>query len=90
MLTFVFHLTDNVIVRQIIMKGSKLMALAEMSRRIFFACWSKKIILLVNWESREAEVMREVVAGSRGPWLLHDEFQLDFDSYSQIMTRLFL
>ena len=66
------------------------MPLAEMSRKIFFACRSKKITLIVNWESREAEVMREVDAGSRGPWLLHDEFKLDFDSYAQIMPRLSL
>ena len=32
----------------------------------------------------------EVDAGSRGPWLLQDEFQLDFDTYAQIMTRLSL
>ena len=61
-----------------------------MSRRIFLACRQKKIVLIVNWESREAEVMKEVDAGSRGPWLLQDEFQLDFDSYSQILTRFCL
>ena len=41
-----------------------------------------------DWESREAEIMKEVDAGSRGPWLLQDEFQLDFDSYYMIMSRL--
>ena len=66
--------------RQIIKKGSKLMALVEMSRRIFLACRNKKITLIVNWESCEADVMREVDAGSRGPWLLQGEFQLDFDT----------
>ena len=86
----VLHLTDNVNVRQIVKKGSKKMDLAEMLRKIFLACRLKKITLIVNWESRKAEVMKEVGAGSRGPWLLQDEFQLDFDSYSQILTRLSL
>ena len=86
----ILHLTDNVNVRQIVKKGSKQMELAEMSRKIFLSCRLKKITLIVNWESREAEVMKEVDAGSRGPWLLQDEFQLDFDTYAQILTRLCL
>ena len=64
------------------------MALAEMSRKIFLGCRSWQITLIVNWESREAELMKEVDAGSRGPWLLQDEFQLDFDTYFMIMSRL--
>ena len=86
----VLHLTDNVNVHQIIKKGSNQRALAETSRRIFLACRRRKIVLIVNWESREAEVRKEVDAGSCGPWLLQDEFQLDFDTYSLIMTRLSL
>ena len=35
-----------------------------------------------NWESREAELMELADAGSRGPWLLMDEFQMDFDTYA--------
>ena len=73
---------------QIVKKGSGQMALTEMSRKIFLGCRSRQITLIVNWESREAEVMKEVDSGSRCPWLLEDEFQLDFDSYAQIMTRL--
>ena len=84
----VLHLTDNVNVRQIVKKGSKQMELAEMSRRVFLACRKMQITLIVNWESREAEVMKEVDAGSRGPWLLQDEFQLDFDSIFMILSRL--
>ena len=26
-------------------------------------------------------------AGSRGPWLAHDEFQMDFSTYAYILSR---
>ena len=41
------------------------MALAEMFRKIFFVCRVKKITLIMK-ESRGAEVMSEVDAGSWG------------------------
>ena len=84
----ILHLADNVDVRQIVKKGSPQAALAEMARKIFLGCRLRQITLMVNWENRKAKVMKEVDSGSRVPWLLQDEFQLDFDSYAQIMTRL--
>ena len=53
----VLHLCDNVGVSSIIRKGSPKSVLAEMSRDIFLACRKLDIELIVNWESREAELM---------------------------------
>ena len=61
--------------------------LAEMSRDIFLACRKLYIELIVNWESREAELMGLADEGSRGPWLMEDEFQMDFDLYADILSR---
>ena len=83
----VLHLCDNVGVSSIIRKGSPKAVLEEMSRDIFLACRNLDIELIVNWESREAEVMTMADAGSRGPWLAHDEFQMDFQTYAYILSR---
>ena len=83
----ILHLCDNAGVTSIIRKGSPRAELAEMSRDIFLACRSLDIQLIVNWESREAEVMTMADAGSRGPWLAHDEFQMDFATYAYILSR---
>ena len=83
----VLHLSDNMGVRSIIAKGSPRSELAEMSRDIFLACRLKDIDLIVNWESREALVMQMADAGSRGPWLALDEFQMDFNSYLALLER---
>ena len=83
----ILHLCDNAGVASIIRKGSPRALLAEMSRDIFLACRRLDIELIVNWESREAELMELADAGSRGPWLLEDEFQMDFDSYADILSR---
>ena len=83
-------MTDNLYARQIVKKGSPKKDLAEMSRGIFLACREMNIKLIVNWESREAEVMQEVDLGSRGPWILMDEFQMDFDSYTTLLSRLII
>ena len=56
-----------------------------MSRDIFLAC--RKLDIELNWESREAEVMIMADAGSHGPWLDHDEFQMDFQTYAYILSR---
>ena len=61
-----------------------------MSRDIFLACRKLDIELIVNWESREAEVMTMADAGSRGPWLTQDEFQMDFATYAYILSRYML
>ena len=86
----ILHLCDNVGVSAIIRKGSPRPLLAEMSRDIFLACSKLNIELIVNWESREAELMELADAGSRGPWLLEDEFQMDFDTYADILSRYIL
>ena len=53
----ILHLCDNVGVSLIIRKGFPKAVLAEMSRDIFLACRKLDFELIVNWESREAEVM---------------------------------
>ena len=83
----ILHLCDNAGVSAIIRKGSPRAALAEMSRDIFLACRKLDIELIVNWESREAELMGLADEGSRGPWLMQDEFQMDFDLYADILSR---
>ena len=83
----VLHLSDIMGVRSIIAKGSHNSDLAGMSRDIFLACRIKNIDLIVNWESREALVMQMADAGSRGPWLALDEFQMDFSSYLALLER---
>ena len=63
----------------IIWKGSNRAALAEMSRDILLACGNLDTEL--GGENRKAD------AGSRGPWLLMDEFQMNFDLYADILSR---
>ena len=83
----VLHLSDNMGVRSIVAKGSGKPELAEMARAVFLAFRLKNIDLIVNWESREALVMQMADAGSRGPWLALDEFQMDFNSYLALLER---
>ena len=83
----ILHLCGNAGVTFIIWKGSNRAALAEMSRDILLACRKLDMELIVNWGSREAEVMSMADAGSRGPWLLQDKFQMDFDTYVYILSR---
>ena len=78
----VLHLSNNQGVRAIINKGSSKCALVEMARKIFLACRRNKIVLIANWESREAEIMATADLGSRGPWMEKDEFQMDFQTYA--------
>ena len=63
----VLHLCDNAAVSAIIEKGSSKKELVEMARKIFLACRELKIVLICNWESREAEIMVTADLGSRGP-----------------------
>ena len=86
----VLHLSDNMGIRSIIAKGSGKTHLAEMSWEIFLECRKKNINLIVNWESREALVMHMADAGSRGPWLAQDEFQMDFKCYVDLLERYLL
>ena len=80
-------LGGNAGVTLIIWKGSNRAALAEMFRDILLACSKLDMELFVNWESREAEALSMADAGSRGPWLLQDKFQMDFDTYEYILSR---
>ena len=50
--------------------------------KIFLAGRRNKIVLIANWESREAEIMVTADLGSRGPWMEQDEFQMDFSTYA--------
>ena len=83
----VLHLCDNAAVSAIIDKGSKKKELAEMARKIFFACRELKIVLICNWESREAEIMVTADLGSRGRWMEQDEFQMGIDDYAFLDSK---
>ena len=66
------------------------MKLTEMSRKVFLACKEKGITLILNWESREEDLMQRVDAGSLGPWLQQDKFQMDFNSYQSLLSMFIL
>ena len=55
--------------------------------KIFLACCRNKIVLIANWESREAEIMVTADLGSRGPWMEQDEFQMDFQTYAFLHSK---
>ena len=83
----VLHLCDNAAVSAIIDKGSKKKELAEMAWKIFLACRELKIVLICNWESREAEIMVTADLGSRGSWMEQDEFQIGIDDYAFLHSK---
>ena len=61
-------------------KGSLKPVLHHLAREILISCRKHKIILTVEWKLRDEEVMQLVDSGSRGPWLILEDFQLDFIS----------
>ena len=83
----VLHLCDNAALSAIINKGSKKKELAEMARKIFMACRELKIVLICNWENREAEIMVTAELGSRGPWMEQDEFQMGPADYDFLLSK---
>ena len=58
-----------------------------MEGKISLACRVKDIVCITSWDTREAEVMKDADAGSQGPWLLHEKFQIDFTSYTHLLSR---
>ena len=58
-----------------------------MVRKIFLACRERRIILICNWESREAEIMVTADLGSRGPWMEQDEFQMGPADYEFLHSK---
>ena len=58
-----------------------------MARKIFLAYRVNKIVLICNWESREAEIMVTADLGSRGPWMEQDEFHMDWEDYAFLHSK---
>ena len=73
----IIHYCDNMGVAAIMEKGSGKPVLHHLARQIQIACRNLKIMLTVQWKSRSDEVMVQVDLGSRGPWLLLEDFRLD-------------
>ena len=68
-------------------KGSPKDSLYSMARDIFVVTRHAGIKLLVVWKRCSEEEMVRVDLGSRGPWLLAEDFQLDFSSYLSVFAR---
>ena len=73
----IVHYCDNKGVAAIMEKGSGKPVLHLLAREIQIACRKFKIMLTVEWKSRSEDVMVLVDLGSRGPWLLLEDFKLD-------------
>ena len=82
----IVHFCDNKGVSSIMEKGSSKPVLHHLAREILISCRKHKIMLTVEWKSREDEVMQLVDLGSRGPWLILEDYQLDFISMSYIKS----
>ena len=83
----IIHYCDNMGVASIMEKGSGKPILHHLARQIQIACRNLKIMLTVQWKSRNDEVMVQVDLGSRGPWLLLEDFKLDSLTMDFIKTR---
>ena len=81
------HFCDNKGVRAIMAKGSPKDHLHKLAREILVACRSNFIHLTGQWKSRNDEKIVAVDLGSRGPWLLLEDFTLDAASFSFIFSK---
>ena len=83
------HFCDNKGVAAIMAKGSAKDYLHNLAREIYVTTRNASVNLLVVWKRRcEEEMVREDL-GLLGPWLVAEDFQLDFNSYSWVFSKYF-
>ena len=74
---YIVHYCDNKGVAAIMEKGSGKPHLHHLARQIKIACRNHNIVLTVEWKRRSEPEMVDADAGSRGPWLLCEDYSLD-------------
>ena len=79
----VYHYTDNQAVPVIVQVGSKKSHLQEIALKIFEACKSKEITLVVEWKPREHPLIKHADLGSKSFDL--SAYSLDFESFIVIL-----
>ena len=82
----IVHFTDNKVAAKIMQFGSRQVGIQDMVVDIMLQCRKLGINLQTEWLQRDSDCMVWADKGSRGPWHLPDEFQLDFNTYSWIFS----
>ena len=83
----ILHLTDNKGVVSVFTIGSPKPDLQAVATRVYKVANSLGLKLYFQWKSREDPTMVLVDKGSRSPWLNCDEFSLDAQSISEVLSR---
>ena len=82
----IVHFTDSQVAVKVLTVGSKQTKIQDMVVDIMLKCRNLGIILQPEWLRRNSNCMVWADLGSRGPWFLLDEFQMDFFTYSWIFS----
>ena len=82
----ILHLTDNKGVVSVFTIGSHKPALQAMALKVYKVANSFGLKLHFHWRTREDPTMQLVDRGSRGPWLVFDDFALDDASIKEVLS----